>query len=117
MVVLEEGGMLTTGHNQYLQPDYLSPLPTVSNTSAQFTFRFRSILQLLAYESENFTSESEIKPLKLNAVNVKLAEIVGFLYLLSSSFLIGSLFLDPTELERHEKQSARTFASLSYYSR
>lgn len=28
MVVLEEGGMLTTGHNQYLQPDYLSPLPT-----------------------------------------------------------------------------------------
>ena len=31
MVVLEEGSMLTTGHNQYLQPDYLSPLPmTVS---------------------------------------------------------------------------------------
>lgn len=28
MVVLEEGSMLTTGHNQYLQPDYLSPLPT-----------------------------------------------------------------------------------------
>lgn len=28
MVVLEEGGMLTSGHNQYLQPDYLSPLPT-----------------------------------------------------------------------------------------
>lgn len=28
MVVLEEGGMLSTGHNQYLQPDYLSPLPT-----------------------------------------------------------------------------------------
>lgn len=27
MVVLEEGSMLT-GHNQYLQPDYLSPLPT-----------------------------------------------------------------------------------------
>lgn len=28
MVVLEEGSMLTNGHNQYLQPDYLSPLPT-----------------------------------------------------------------------------------------
>jgi hypothetical protein len=28
MVVLEGGGMLTTGSNQYLQPDYLSPLPT-----------------------------------------------------------------------------------------
>lgn len=28
MVVLEGGGMLSTGGNQYLQPDYLSPLPT-----------------------------------------------------------------------------------------
>lgn len=26
MVVLEEGSMLTTGHNQYLQPDYLPSL-------------------------------------------------------------------------------------------
>lgn len=28
MVVLESKGMLTAGSNQYLQPDYLSPLPT-----------------------------------------------------------------------------------------
>lgn len=28
MVVLENGGMVTIGNNQYLQPDYLSPLPT-----------------------------------------------------------------------------------------
>ncbi|KAK9738494.1 hypothetical protein QE152_g9849 [Popillia japonica] len=28
MVVLEGGGMLSTSANQYLQPDYLSPLPT-----------------------------------------------------------------------------------------
>ncbi|XP_060525021.1 zinc finger protein Noc [Cylas formicarius] len=28
MVVLEGGGMLSTAGNQYLQPDYLSPLPT-----------------------------------------------------------------------------------------
>lgn len=29
MGVLEAGGnMLTSGANQYLQPDYLSPLPT-----------------------------------------------------------------------------------------
>lgn len=28
MVVLEGGGMLTTNGNQYIQPDYLSPLPT-----------------------------------------------------------------------------------------
>lgn len=33
MVVLEEGSMLTTGHNQYLQPDYLSPLPTTVSTA------------------------------------------------------------------------------------
>lgn len=26
MVVLEDGGMMTTNPNQYLQPDYLSPL-------------------------------------------------------------------------------------------
>lgn len=28
MVVLEGGGMLSTNGNQYLQPDYLTPLPT-----------------------------------------------------------------------------------------
>lgn len=28
MVVLEAGGMLSSSGNQYLQPDYLSPLPT-----------------------------------------------------------------------------------------
>lgn len=28
MVVLEDGGMMTTNPNQYLQPDYLSPLPS-----------------------------------------------------------------------------------------
>lgn len=28
MVVLEGGGMLSSASNQYLQPDYLSPLPT-----------------------------------------------------------------------------------------
>lgn len=28
MVVLESGGMHTSPGNQYLQPDYLSPLPT-----------------------------------------------------------------------------------------
>nr|CAD7605535.1 unnamed protein product [Timema genevievae] len=33
MVVLESGGMITTGSNQYLQPDYLSPLPTTLEVS------------------------------------------------------------------------------------
>lgn len=41
MVVLEEGSMLTTGHNQYLQPDYLSPLPTtVSSLLHCFSLKF-----------------------------------------------------------------------------
>lgn len=38
MVVLEEGSMLTTGHNQYLQPDYLSPLPTTVSINSSFEF-------------------------------------------------------------------------------
>lgn len=28
MVVLEDGGMMATNPNQYLQPDYLAPLPS-----------------------------------------------------------------------------------------
>lgn len=40
MVVLEEGGMLTTGHNQYLQPDYLSPLPTTVSICSPRIFVF-----------------------------------------------------------------------------
>lgn len=38
MVVLEEGSMLTTGHNQYLQPDYLSPLSTPVSTVFLYYF-------------------------------------------------------------------------------
>ena len=46
MVVLEESGMLTTGHNQYLQPDYLSPLPT--------TVSMRSIRRIVASVEKMF---------------------------------------------------------------
>lgn len=50
MVVLEEGGMLTTGHNQYLQPDYLSPLPTtVSSVIGSSLLNFRN------FEEKNIT--------------------------------------------------------------
>jgi len=41
MVVLEEGSMLTTGHNQYLQPDYLSPLPTTVSILRRTWFSFQ----------------------------------------------------------------------------
>lgn len=50
MVVLEEGSMLTTGHNQYLQPDYLSPLPTTVSTTfcvdppSNFDFLFHFVV-------------------------------------------------------------------------
>lgn len=47
MVVLEEGGMLTTGHNQYLQPDYLSPLPTTVSIYIYFFFEFPFLLDLV----------------------------------------------------------------------
>jgi hypothetical protein len=44
MVVLEGGGMLTTGSNQYLQPDYLSPLPTTVSYSVINITRFFIVL-------------------------------------------------------------------------
>lgn len=45
MVVLESKGMLTAGSNQYLQPDYLSPLPTtVSNILWDFKILGLSLL-------------------------------------------------------------------------
>ncbi|XP_076762929.1 zinc finger protein no ocelli [Xylocopa sonorina] len=56
MVVLEESGMLTTGHNQYLQPDYLSPLPTTLDAK-------KSPLALLAQTCSQIGADSPTKPL------------------------------------------------------
>lgn len=56
MVVLEEGGMLTTGHNQYLQPDYLSPLPTTLDAK-------KSPLALLQQTCSQIGADSPSKPL------------------------------------------------------
>ncbi|XP_034939417.1 zinc finger protein Noc [Chelonus insularis] len=56
MVVLEEGGMLTTGHNQYLQPDYLSPLPTTLDAK-------KSPLALLAQTCSQIGADTPSKPL------------------------------------------------------
>ncbi|KAG8035200.1 hypothetical protein G9C98_001690 [Cotesia typhae] len=56
MVVLEEGDMLTTGHNQYLQPDYLSPLPTTLDAK-------KSPLALLAQTCSQIGADSPTKPL------------------------------------------------------
>ncbi|XP_063989790.1 zinc finger protein Noc [Diachasmimorpha longicaudata] len=56
MVVLEEGGMLTTGHNQYLQPDYLSPLPTTLDAK-------KSPLAMLAQTCSQIGADSPAKPL------------------------------------------------------
>ncbi|TGZ56521.1 Zinc finger protein Noc [Temnothorax longispinosus] len=56
MVVLEEGSMLTTGHNQYLQPDYLSPLSTTLDAK-------KSPLALLAQTCSQIGADSPTKPL------------------------------------------------------
>ncbi|XP_011639564.1 zinc finger protein Noc [Pogonomyrmex barbatus] len=56
MVVLEEGSMLTTGHNQYLQPDYLSPLPTTLDAK-------KSPLALLAQTCSQIGADSPTKSL------------------------------------------------------
>lgn len=48
--------MLTTGHNQYLQPDYLSPLPTTLDAK-------KSPLALLAQTCSQIGADSPTKPL------------------------------------------------------
>ncbi|XP_011698604.1 PREDICTED: zinc finger protein Noc [Wasmannia auropunctata] len=58
MVVLEEGSMLTTGHNQYLQPDYLSPVATSVQLDAK-----KSPLALLAQTCSQIGADSPTKPL------------------------------------------------------
>lgn len=46
MVVLDGGTMVTMGSTQYLQPDYLSPLPTT--VSDLFAFQIM-IINILAH--------------------------------------------------------------------
>ncbi|CAH0390617.1 unnamed protein product [Bemisia tabaci] len=56
MVVLESGGMHTSPGNQYLQPDYLSPLPTTLDAK-------KSPLALLAQTCSQIGADSPSKPL------------------------------------------------------
>jgi len=69
MVVLEEGGMLTTGHNQYLQPDYLSPLPTtvsIKDILLHF-FHLSFSVGCVSILAKNVVKRKEITPkMKIN---------------------------------------------------
>ncbi|CAH2070772.1 unnamed protein product, partial [Iphiclides podalirius] len=57
MVVLEDGGMMTTNPNQYLQPDYLTPLPSSLDSK-------KSPLALLAQTCSQIGADSPpAKPL------------------------------------------------------
>lgn len=55
MVILDSKGMLTAGNNQYLQPDYLSPLPSTLDSK-------KSPLALLAQTCSQIGADSS-KPL------------------------------------------------------
>lgn len=57
MVVLEGGGVVTIGNNQYLQPDYLAPLPSSMDAK-------KSPLALLAQTCSQIGADSSaVKPL------------------------------------------------------
>lgn len=73
MVVLESKGMLTAGSNQYLQPDYLSPLPTTVSLrslplwglSASASTKHHSLgIILFEFRASDAVSESRALPLR-----------------------------------------------------
>lgn len=49
MVVLEGGGMLNSASNQYLQPDYLSPLPTTVSVNFESVRNFFLNIRSMMY--------------------------------------------------------------------
>lgn len=51
MVVLDGGTMVSLGSTQYLQPDYLSPLPTTVSTFLHI-FLFYNFKQLNCYDDD-----------------------------------------------------------------
>jgi hypothetical protein len=73
MVVLESGGMVTIGNNQYLQPDYLSPLPTtldakksplalLAQTCSQIGVDSTNVKSIISLDKNNKKSESKSPP-------------------------------------------------------
>ncbi|XP_059471285.1 zinc finger protein Noc [Neocloeon triangulifer] len=64
MVVLDSRGMLTNGSNQYLQPDYLSPLPTTLDAKKSPLALLAQTCSQIGADSSSGNNKSFDKPKK-----------------------------------------------------
>ncbi|XP_055714065.1 zinc finger protein Noc [Phlebotomus papatasi] len=85
MVVLEGGGMVTIGNNQYLQPDYLSPLPTtldakksplalLAQTCSQIGADSSNVKSLISVDKSKTSAKASDNVAKSPSAGAKIAE-------------------------------------------
>jgi len=90
MVVLEEGSMLTTGHNQYLQPDYLSPLPTTVSTLRRLLyslFKFSNLFYFVGFGQKVRRENEFLTKVGINMETIKAPEPRYFFPIIFHDFL------------------------------
>uniref|UniRef100_A0A1Q3FN97 Putative zinc finger protein noca n=1 Tax=Culex tarsalis TaxID=7177 RepID=A0A1Q3FN97_CULTA len=66
MVILEGAAMLQVGNNQYLQPDYLSPLPTTLDAKKSPLALLAQTCSQIGADSGNITVKSLVSPSEKN---------------------------------------------------